>query len=65
MSKSDRIKILEREVDQLHTVMARLSDRVAVLERAARVVPPSPSLVGRARARAVELGDRVLRAVGL
>lgn len=65
MSKSDRIKDLEREVDQLHTVMARLSDRVARLERTAKVVVPSVSLVVRARARAVELGDRVLRAVGL
>ena len=64
MSKIQRIEDLEREVDQLHVVLGRLSDRVSLLENAPRPVQP-PSLVEQARQRAAELGDRVLEAVGL
>lgn len=65
MSNKDRIADLEREVDQLHTALARLSDRVVDLGRLLTPPPPKRSLADQAKARAAGLGDRVLRAVGL
>lgn len=65
MSNKDRITDLEREVDQLHTALARLSDRVVDLGQLLTPPPPARSLADQAKARAADLGDRVLRAVGL
>lgn len=55
-ANKQRIDALEREVDQLHITVAKLSDRLAALEApvAAAVVRPQ-SLVERARS---EFADR-------
>lgn len=42
MSKTQRIENLEREVDQLHVTIGRLSDRLVVLESAPRPVAAQP-----------------------
>lgn len=64
MSKIQRIEDLEREVDQLHVVLGRLSDRVADLERPEPVVQSQP-LVDRVRSEFAKLSGRILGAVGL
>ncbi len=62
MSKLQRIEDLEREVDQLHVTIARLSDRVAELGHPAPVVEPQP-FADRVRSEFAErwgwLGDLV------
>lgn len=64
MKKSERIDALEREVDQLHITLAKLSDRVEELRRPPAEVKSQP-FGDRVRS---ELHDRwgwLLEAAGL
>lgn len=65
MSNKDRITVLERQVDELHMSLTRLSNRVVALEQMLTPPPPKRSLADQAKARAADLGDRVFKAVGL
>lgn len=67
MSNKDRIKALEHRVDGHLKSIWGLSDRLDEIERRLAMTPPAPkrSLADEAKARAADLGDRVLRAVGL
>lgn len=65
-ANKQRIDALEREVDQLHITVAKLSDRLAGLEApAAATVARPQSLVDRARSEFHAKWDRLLEAVGL
>ena len=64
MSKIQRIEDLEREVDQLHVVLGRLSDRLAVLENAPGPVKV-PTLPEQVRREFHAKWDWLLEAVGL
>lgn len=64
MSKADRIEALEREVDQLHVVLARLSDRLVALEGAPQPVKPV-TLPEQLRREFLAKRDALLGAVGL
>lgn len=64
-SKTDRIATLERQVAALDDAVWELHERVDGLRRRLEPPPPKRSLADEAKARAADLGDRVLRAVGL
>ena len=64
-ANKQRIEALEREVDQLHITVAKLSDRLTALE--APTAPPAvrpQSLVERARSEFADRWGWLLEAVG-
>lgn len=64
MKKSERIDALEREVDQLHITLAKLSDRVEELRRPPAEVKPQP-FGDRVRSEFAERWGWLLEAAGL